>query len=123
MKGRLARDAVDPLILDLLEWIGRGARPYAETLEAWRTSCPRLTVWEDANDQGLITRRRTPRHGTAVSLSAAGTELLRKHREPPSVGTQGDRQIVEAGRDQGQARRMAGSSAERRVLSRSQGTP
>ena len=36
---------VDSLILDLLEWIGPNARPYAEVIEAWRTSCPRLPVW------------------------------------------------------------------------------
>ena len=38
-------DAVDALILDLLEWVGPHARPYAEVMEAWRTSCPRLPVW------------------------------------------------------------------------------
>ena len=35
-------DAVDSLILDLLEWVGPDPRPYAEVMEAWRTSCPRL---------------------------------------------------------------------------------
>src|SRR5215813_9143167 len=43
-------ETVDALILDLLEWIGPEPRPYAEVLDAWRTSCPRLPVWEDAND-------------------------------------------------------------------------
>jgi len=75
-------DSIDPLILDLLEWLSQGTRQYAETLETWRTSCPRQTPWEDANDRGLITRRRVPGHGTLVMLSAAGTELLRKHRQP-----------------------------------------
>jgi len=75
----------DSLILDLLEWIGPGPRPYAETLEAWRTSCPRLPVWEDANDQGLITRHRAPEGGRLVSVSAAGTELLRRHRRRPTM--------------------------------------
>ena len=51
-------DTVDILILDLLEWIGPNPRPYAEVLEAWRTSCPRLPVWEDATAQGFITRPR-----------------------------------------------------------------
>jgi D-3-phosphoglycerate dehydrogenase len=73
-------DTVHPLILDLLEWIGPKPRAYAETLEAWRTSCPRLPVWEDANDMGLITRHRVAGRGTMVSLSAAGVELLRTHR-------------------------------------------
>lgn len=33
---------------DLLEWIAAAPRTYAETLEVWRSSCPRLTIWEDA---------------------------------------------------------------------------
>jgi D-3-phosphoglycerate dehydrogenase / 2-oxoglutarate reductase len=32
------------LVLDLIEWIGDGPRPYSEVMKAWRTSCPRLTV-------------------------------------------------------------------------------
>ena len=75
-------DPVEPLILDLLEWIGRVPRPYAEVMEAWRTSCPRLPVWEDANDRGFIARHRAPRRGALVSVSAAGAEHLRKHRQP-----------------------------------------
>jgi hypothetical protein len=47
-------DALDTLILDLLEWIGPDARTYDETMEAWRTSCPRLPVWEEANARGFI---------------------------------------------------------------------
>lgn len=42
-------DTVENLILDLLEWVGRKERTYQETMDAWRTSCPRLPVWEDAN--------------------------------------------------------------------------
>jgi hypothetical protein len=73
-------DNVDALILDLLEWIGPSPRPYAEVLEAWRTSCPRLPVWEDANDRGFITRHAAPGRGALVSVSATGAEHLRKHR-------------------------------------------
>jgi hypothetical protein len=69
-------DTVDTLILDLLEWMGTNPRPYAEVLEAWRTSCPHLPVWEDASDRGFITRRHA-----LVSVSAAGAEHLRKHRQ------------------------------------------
>ena len=72
----------DALILDLLEWMGPNPRSYAEVLESWRTSCPRLTVWEDANDRGFITRHHAPGSGALVSLSAAGAEYLRKHRQP-----------------------------------------
>ena len=45
---------VESLILDLLEWLAIRDRSYQEVMEAWRTSCPRLTVWEDANDCGFI---------------------------------------------------------------------
>jgi hypothetical protein len=76
-----ASDAVDALILDLLEWMGPRPRPYAEVLEAWRTSCPRLPVWEDANDRGFIARHHAPGAGALVSVSAAGAEHLRKHRQ------------------------------------------
>jgi ketosteroid isomerase-like protein len=75
-------DTVDSLIVDLLEWIGPNTRPYAEVLEAWGTSCPRLPAWEDANDRGFIARHRVPGGGALVSVSAAGAEHLRKHRQP-----------------------------------------
>lgn len=73
-------DTVDSLVLDLLEWIGTEPRPYAEVLEAWRTSCPRLPVWEDANDRGFIERRTEPGRGQVVSVSVAGTEYLHRWR-------------------------------------------
>ena len=73
-------DAVDSLILDLLEWLGPAPRPYEEVMEAWRTSCPRLPVWEEANSRGLVTRHREPGRSPMVSVSAAGREHLRRHR-------------------------------------------
>jgi hypothetical protein len=80
--GHVVSETVDTLILDLLAWIGPDPRPYAEVLEAWRTSCPRLAVWEGANDRSFIARHHAPGHGTLVSVSAAGAEYLRKHRRP-----------------------------------------
>lgn len=79
-------DTVETLILDLLEWIGPEPRPYAEVLEAWRTSCPRLPVWEDANDRGFIARHHEPGRGARISVSAAGAEHLRKRRPSPPAG-------------------------------------
>jgi hypothetical protein len=76
---------VDPLILDLLEWIGPQPRPYAEVIAVWRTSCPRLPVWEEANERGFLEQHQEPGRGTYVSLSALGIEHLRKNRpaHPP----------------------------------------
>jgi hypothetical protein len=73
-------ETVDTLILDLLEWIGPGQRPYAETMDAWRTSCPRLPVWEDATDLGLIERHHKVGGPALVSVSPSGAEHLRAHR-------------------------------------------
>jgi len=58
--------AVETLILDLLEWINREERTYAEVMDAWRTSCPRFPIWEEASDRGLIhdgSRQASSRQG------------------------------------------------------------
>jgi hypothetical protein len=73
-------DSVDTLVLDLLEWLGPAPRPYAEVLETWRTSCPRLPVWEDANERGFIDRQHVPGQGQLVGVSAAGAAHLRSAR-------------------------------------------
>jgi len=73
-------DPVDALILDLLEWIGPGPRAYAEVMDAWRTSCPRLPVWEIANERGLVERHHRDGLGPVVSVTALGREYLDKHR-------------------------------------------
>src|SRR3546814_1175180 len=62
----------EPLILDLVEWVARQPRSYAEVMEAWRTSCPRLPVWEDAVDRGLVERRADQ----LVGVTAAGVAYL-----------------------------------------------
>ena len=55
----------------LLAWIAEQSRSYAETIEVWKTSCPRLAVWEDALADRLVRIDRG-----RVLLTAAGTELL-----------------------------------------------
>ena len=52
----MTNETLTPLILDFLEWLAAGARPYSEVMEAWRTSCPRFTIWEDAVDSGFVVR-------------------------------------------------------------------
>lgn len=66
----------DPLILDLVAWVAAEPRPYAEVMDAWRTSCPRLPVWEDAVDRGLVARRPGA-GGALVAATPAGLALLR----------------------------------------------
>jgi hypothetical protein len=60
--------------LQLLAWIAERRRTYPETMEAWKSSCPRLTVWEDAVADDLVRIERGN-----VLLTAAGTDLLSGH--------------------------------------------
>ena len=55
----------------LLAWVAEQPRSYAETIEVWRTSCPRLAIWEDALAEGLVRADRG-----SVLLTAAGREAL-----------------------------------------------
>ena len=71
-------ETVDSLVLDLLEWIGPAPRPYAEVLDAWRTSCPRLPVWEDATERGFVTRGNASPDGATVAVTPLGEAHLRE---------------------------------------------
>ncbi len=65
------------LTIQFLEWIADRPRSYAETMEAWRTSCPRLPVWEDAVDGGLVEVVRNPvDRGSVVRLTDRGRDAL-----------------------------------------------
>lgn len=75
MGGQRTGDPIEALILDLLESLAPQPRGYSDVMAAWRTSCPRLPVWEEANDRGLVARR-----GSWVALTALGREHLAKHR-------------------------------------------
>ena len=68
-------EVADALVLDLVEWIAREPRPYAEVIATWRTSCRGLTVWEDAVDGGYLARGL----GGMVVVTEAGRKLLRTH--------------------------------------------
>jgi hypothetical protein len=72
-------DRLDPLILDLVEWVAKEPRAYADVMEAWRTSCPRLTVWEDAVDRGFVARQRTDGAAINVVVTSAGRQFLADH--------------------------------------------
>jgi hypothetical protein len=63
--------------LELLTWISARPRTYRETIEAWRTCCPRLSVWDDAIGDGLVEVARAGRQDDAlVRVTAAGRALL-----------------------------------------------
>jgi hypothetical protein len=62
-------------LLEFLEWVAAHPRTYSETMDAWRTSCPRLPAWGDSVDGGLVERVRAGEK-TLVQLKGAGRDLL-----------------------------------------------
>jgi hypothetical protein len=71
---------LEPLILDFLEWLADRPRAYDDVNSAWRTSCPRLTVWEDALDAGFVTRRARAGQGWIVEVTDLGRAHLDRAR-------------------------------------------
>jgi hypothetical protein len=65
------------LVLDLLEWVAEGPRTYQEVMEAWRTTCPRLTIWEDTVDAGFVRLETGDNSTRFVCVTALGCEFLR----------------------------------------------
>ena len=67
----------DPLVLDFVEWVTREPRAYAEVIATWKTSCPRLTIWEDATERGYVAREMLPGVGLIIAVTEGGERLLR----------------------------------------------
>lgn len=66
----------EALMVQLLDWVGDEPRSYTETIEAWRTSCPRLTIFEDAFSEGLLERvAGASMRDARVRVTAAGRAL------------------------------------------------
>jgi hypothetical protein len=72
-------DPVEPLIADLVAWVAKEDRPYLDVMDAWRTSCPRLPVWEEANARGFVTRQRGGGGEWLVQATPAGRAFLERH--------------------------------------------
>jgi len=73
-------ESVHPLTFELLDWISRHSPSYAELMDAWRTSCPRHPVWEDAVIAGLVEVL-----GDNITLTLRGRAVLDANAEPRSL--------------------------------------
>jgi hypothetical protein len=73
-------EAARLLTLQFLAWLAERPRGYAETMDAWRTSCPRLSIWEDARLDGLVRLERG-----VVSLTDSGRAALARENAPARV--------------------------------------
>jgi hypothetical protein len=72
----LSLTAPKALVVDLLAWVAARPRTHRETMDAWRTSCPRLPVWEDTLENGLVAVVRSDGQELAVTLTEEGRALL-----------------------------------------------
>ncbi len=73
------------LMLEFLTWVSRRSRSYDEAMEAWRSTCPRQTIWEDAIIEGLI-QVRGEGERCEVALTPRGKECLEAHAALKSNG-------------------------------------
>lgn len=70
-------EPVNPLTLQFLAWVASRSRTYAEAMQAWQTTCPRHTVWEDALIDGLIkVASGDTQHESEVTLTPRGKAML-----------------------------------------------
>lgn len=75
-------DSPSLIMIQFLSWVTDRPRSYRETMEAWRTSCPRLSVWEDAVIADLV--RLEGKGGRSVRLTERGAAILRQAQNTPA---------------------------------------
>jgi hypothetical protein len=87
-------DASPRLLLQFLEWVAARPRDYHETMDAWRTSCPRISVWEDALIAGYVAAEDSPdraqgpqraQNNVRIVLTPAGVDHLDQSRNVAAV--------------------------------------
>jgi hypothetical protein len=78
----MADTTVDALIVDLLHWLATRDRTYQEVIDVWRTSCPRLPVWEDAKDRGFV-RQENFDGRELVRITPSGFAFLEQRSTSP----------------------------------------
>jgi hypothetical protein len=70
----MSNAAQTALTIQMLEWIHTGKHSYSEVIDVWKTSCPRLSIWEDACIQGLVDCESG--HARTVYLTEKGKRFL-----------------------------------------------
>jgi hypothetical protein len=83
-------DPAHALTLQFLAWVAETPRTYAQAMDAWRSTCPRLSIWEDAILDGLVTfAGGATRNTSRVTLTAKGRALLGVAVDAPAPRTAG----------------------------------
>ncbi|MEM7303147.1 MAG: hypothetical protein AAF468_18860 [Pseudomonadota bacterium] len=71
------------LVADLVSWIKAKPRTYPEVMDAWKTSCPRLSIWEDTVQMGLVKRELGDGGTSIVTVTKKGEAFLQTLNDNP----------------------------------------
>ena len=82
------------LVLDLLQWVAAGPRTYADVMSAWRTSCPRLSIWEDTVEAGFVGIEVGDNSKRMVHVTTRGLGFLEANR-PSEADSATDAAVVD----------------------------
>ena len=66
------------IMIQFLQWIADRPRSREDVMDAWRSSCPRFPVGEDARAEGLIRQCGGDRGEHRVELTDRGRAALRR---------------------------------------------
>lgn len=91
-------DAASLIMIQFLAWVAERPRSYADVMEAWKTSCPRLSVWEDATTEGLVRRQAGPGGRTLICVTARGRALLAETARPATPAARRDSSKIDLNR-------------------------
>jgi hypothetical protein len=70
--------AAHALTQQFLAWVAEAERSYADA-EAWRRSCPHLSIWEDAIADGLVRfQNGSSMQQSRLMLTERGRALLQQ---------------------------------------------
>jgi len=68
------------IMIQFLAWVADRPRNYAQCMDAWRSTCPRLSVWEDAIIDKLV--RVENDANRSVGLTQRGRGVLAQAKTP-----------------------------------------
>jgi hypothetical protein len=79
--------AAAALMRQFLAFVADGGRTYGETMEAWRSTCPRMPIWEDAVRDGLVeVKNGGAMRASRIVLTARGMARLGRANGGPRCG-------------------------------------
>ena len=66
------------IMIQFLQWVAARPRTREDVMDAWKSSCPRFPVWEDARAEGLVRQSGGDSGLHRVELTARGRRALQR---------------------------------------------